>query len=92
MVTMSAQPGPIWVPQDVSKTNIVKFIGHVNKKYGLKLSTYQDVHQWSVAPQSLRSFWVEAYNWLQIALPGADSTLSSPMIDTNVSRKAHTHR
>jgi hypothetical protein len=44
---------------------------YVNKKNNLKPETYHDLHQWSVASQSLSQFWQDAYSFLELAPPGA---------------------
>lgn len=74
---------PIWEPHHVSETNPAKFINYVNKKHGLQLRTYEDLHRWSVAAESLQDFWQDAYEWLQIAPRGAKPTGS--MLESRVS-------
>ncbi|GAB7352396.1 hypothetical protein MBLNU459_g2826t2 [Dothideomycetes sp. NU459] len=43
----------------------------VNKRHGLELQSYEDVHQWSVGDTSFNLFWRDAYEWLQLAPVGA---------------------
>ncbi|KAK2671447.1 AMP-dependent synthetase/ligase [Fusarium oxysporum f. sp. vasinfectum] len=35
----------LWSPQNLNETNAVKFINHVNEKYGLRLQTYEDLYK-----------------------------------------------
>jgi acetoacetyl-CoA synthetase len=59
----------LWEPQDSHLTNVAKFIRHVNEKHNLQLQTYEDLHRWSVAADSLQSFWRDAYLFLELAPP-----------------------
>jgi len=68
------QKTPVWEPRNVQQTNVHQFIRYVNEKHQLHLRTYEDLHQWSVASTSLQDFWRDAYDWLQLAPPGAKGT------------------
>ncbi|KAF5010948.1 hypothetical protein FDECE_2911 [Fusarium decemcellulare] len=57
---------PLWEPQDAHKTQVSKFLRHVNQKHGLKLQTYEDLHKWSVDTTTFQDFWRDAYAWLEI--------------------------
>ncbi|KAI1046063.1 hypothetical protein LB505_013985 [Fusarium chuoi] len=57
----------LWNPQNLSETNAVKFINHVNDIYGLTLQTYDDLYKWSVGDGTIDHFWAQAFRWLQIS-------------------------
>ncbi|KAF5674590.1 acetoacetate ligase [Fusarium denticulatum] len=57
----------LWKPQNLSETNTVKFINHVNDTYGLALKTYNDLYKWSVGDGTIDHFWAQAFRWLQIS-------------------------
>jgi len=46
---------PLWSPQDAFGTRTFRFRDLVNRKYGLNLSTYEDLYQWSV--DNIADFW-----------------------------------
>lgn len=60
----------VWAPHDAPSTNVAKFMDHVNKRNGLQLQTYADLHAWSVGATTFQDFWQEAYSWLQLSPPG----------------------
>ncbi|KAH7215312.1 hypothetical protein DER44DRAFT_687814 [Fusarium oxysporum] len=62
----------LWSPQNLNETNAVKFINHVNDKYGLRLQTYEDLYKWSVGDETINHFWTQAYAWLKISSSGTD--------------------
>ncbi|WKT49550.1 ANL, N-terminal domain [Fusarium oxysporum f. sp. vasinfectum] len=62
----------LWSPQNLNETNAVKFINHVNEKYGLRLQTYEDLYKWSVGDETINHFWTQAYAWLKISSSGTD--------------------
>lgn len=39
---------------------------YVNKKYGIGLRTYEDLHRWSVDAETFQDFWEDAYAWLGV--------------------------
>ncbi|KAL9562799.1 hypothetical protein ACKAV7_012985 [Fusarium commune] len=62
----------LWSPQNLNETNAVKFIDHVNEKYGLRFQTYEDLYKWSVGDETINRFWTQAYKWLEISGSGTD--------------------
>jgi len=65
-VTLSTIKGakkPLWVPsQDkIKNANLKRFIEFVNKKYGKKFRTYDELYQWSVS--SIPDFWVAMWDF-----------------------------
>ncbi len=65
-VTLSTIKGakkPLWVPsQDkIKNANMTRFIEFVNKKYGKKFRTYDELYQWSVG--SIPDFWVAMWDF-----------------------------
>lgn len=48
---------PIWVPsqQQIENSNMMKFIRHVNSRFGKNIHTYDELYDWSV--NDTESFW-----------------------------------
>jgi hypothetical protein len=69
LVTITMKKKALWEPHDSHLTNVAKFIRHVNKKHNLQIQAYEDLHRWSVAADSLQSFWRDAYLFLELAPP-----------------------
>ena len=57
---------PLWVPAEEWKNqaNITRFISLVNEKHGLKVSTYGDLHQWSV--EKIPDFWAAVWDFVEM--------------------------
>ncbi len=67
-VTLSTIKGakkPLWVPsQDkIKNANMTRFIEFVNKKYGKKFKTYDELFQWSV--DSIPDFWAAMWDFAE---------------------------
>lgn len=63
---------PIWQPGSEAKNSsrLAEFIGHVCDRHGLDLSTYEEVHQWSISSKDL--FWRDVWDFCGvIGDPGA---------------------
>ncbi|RMJ08334.1 hypothetical protein CDV36_012039 [Fusarium kuroshium] len=58
----------IWSPSeyDLTRSNLARFRDLVNKKYGLFLNTYHDIHKWSVDPATAGDFWMELFDFLEM--------------------------
>ncbi len=57
---------PLWKPSEerIRQANITRFINFVNKKYNLKISSYNELHQWSVA--DIPNFWAAMWEFGEI--------------------------
>ena len=57
---------PLWVPSEdrVKNANMTRFIEWVNRKYGKKFKTYDDLYQWSV--DSIPDFWATVWDFTEI--------------------------
>lgn len=66
----STRSQPLWRPNNLQETNVAQFIRYVNKKHNLKLGSYNDLYHWSTDPKTLRDFWRDAYQFLEIAPSG----------------------
>ena len=58
----------VWTPSehDLKKSSLARFRDIVNKKYGLQLRTYHDLHAWSVDPSTAGDFWMELFDFLDM--------------------------
>ena len=54
----------LWRPTQPEKTKMAKLISHVNNNYGTKLSSYDDLHAWSINYTS--EFWSEIWDCCSI--------------------------
>jgi acetoacetyl-CoA synthetase len=57
---------PLWEPSAERKkqANITRFIELVNKKHGLKIKNYPELHKWSV--ESIQDFWAAVWEFVDI--------------------------
>jgi len=64
--TTKSTQKPLWVPsQDqIKNANMARFIEFVNKKFGKKIKTYDELHQWSV--DSIPDFWVAMWDFAKV--------------------------
>jgi acetoacetyl-CoA synthetase len=55
--TVKGTKKPLWVPSrdKIKNANMTRFIEFVNKKFGKKFGTYDELYQWSVS--SIPDFW-----------------------------------
>jgi len=56
----------LWTPsrERVNQSNMVAFIQFVNKRYGVKLESYRELHKWSV--QAIPDFWAAMWEYAGI--------------------------
>lgn len=54
----------LWTHPSPSSTNVHKFMSSINKKYGQSLSSYGDLHKWSIDHSD--QFWSETESWVGI--------------------------
>ncbi len=57
---------PLWTPSEECKrqANLTRFIGLVNRKYGLGIDSYADLHRWSV--ERIADFWAAVWEFAGI--------------------------
>jgi acetoacetyl-CoA synthetase len=57
---------PLWIPSDerIQEANLTKFIALVNKKHGLEIRSYAELHRWSV--DKVSDFWSAAWDFTGI--------------------------
>lgn len=57
---------PLWMPSEERKrqANITRFIGLVNRKYGLEITSYPQLHEWSV--EKIPDFWAAMWEFAEI--------------------------
>lgn len=76
---------PLWQPSEERKkrANMTKFIDLVNKRYGQKIDSYNELHQWSI--NNLPDFWGCMWEFCEIkASKPYDTIMTSAerMMDT----------
>lgn len=57
---------PLWVPSEesVKQANITRFISYVNKKYGIEISSYDELYKWSI--ENIQDFWAAMWEFGEI--------------------------
>jgi len=57
---------PLWIPTEerIRQANIMKFIEFVNNKFGLNISTYDQLYKWSI--ENIPSFWAAVWEFTGI--------------------------
>jgi acetoacetyl-CoA synthetase len=67
---------PLWMPSEerIKSTNMYKFMERINKKFGVGLKDYPDLHKWSI--ENIPEFWAEMWDEAGIiASRGYDSVV-----------------
>jgi acetoacetyl-CoA synthetase len=54
----------LWTHPDPDSTRIIEFMRGVNRKYGLKVKTYNELYQWSI--NNIAVFWGEVWDFTGI--------------------------
>ena len=52
---------PLWKPKKPKKSQMYDFIQLINRNYKLKITKYEDLHNWSV--NNIPDFWKEIWNY-----------------------------
>jgi acetoacetyl-CoA synthetase len=57
---------PIWEPsaERIKNANMTKFIDYVDKRYGLKIDSYNELHEWSI--NNLSDFWASMWDFGEV--------------------------
>ncbi|NWF86878.1 acetoacetate--CoA ligase [Candidatus Bathyarchaeota archaeon] len=57
---------PLWIPSEerVKHANVTRFTRFVNEKYGLKLSSYNQLYRWSV--ENIPDFWATMWEFAEV--------------------------
>jgi len=65
----------LWTHPDPSSTPMTKYLRHVNITYDLQLSTYGDLHTWSI--QNIDTFWESVWKFVGVRAEGSATPVSS---------------
>ncbi|MEM3536301.1 MAG: acetoacetate--CoA ligase [Candidatus Bathyarchaeia archaeon] len=57
---------PLWTPSEetIKNANITRFIKFVNRKYHLKIDSYNQLYQWSI--ENIPDFWAAVWDFMEI--------------------------
>jgi acetoacetyl-CoA synthetase len=57
---------PIWEPsaERIKNANMTRFIDYVNKRYGLKIDSHNELYEWSI--NKLSDFWASMWDFGEI--------------------------
>jgi acetoacetyl-CoA synthetase len=63
---MTAGEKPLWMParDAVAKSAMTRFVAEANKRFGLSLSDYRQLHAWSI--DNLPAFWELAWDFCEV--------------------------
>jgi acetoacetyl-CoA synthetase len=70
-----SNPTPLWTPSSPSTTPISRYRSHINTKFGLSLSTSQDLHTWSVT--NPHAFWIDLWSYVGLIPPLPTTTTTA---------------
>ena len=68
---LSSSATYLWNPQTdkINASNLIKFINHINKKYKVNISNFDELYQWSIGQNDLKSvedFWSFVWDFCKI--------------------------
>jgi acetoacetyl-CoA synthetase len=65
---MESHAIPLWTPShdDLTKSPMAQFRDMVSKKTGRVFTTYHDLHDWSVDPETAGDFWMMLFGFLNM--------------------------
>lgn len=61
MTTIHSDEAPLWTPKNPDASQTTLFRNRINEKYGLALSTYEQLWEWSCSNRG--SFWSEVWDF-----------------------------
>jgi len=63
---MNASPTPLWTPspEAIRESEMVRFMEEANRRYGLGLTGYRQLHSWSV--ENLPAFWELVWDFCDV--------------------------
>jgi acetoacetyl-CoA synthetase len=66
---------PLWVPSQeyIEQANITRFLSLVNIRYGLEISSYDELYRWSI--ENIREFWRVFWDFSEIKASGYDAVV-----------------
>ena len=74
LITLEAKE--LWNPSSPETTQIYDFMTRVNKKYGLSLSDYHSLWEWSISNPA--QFWEEIWHYTKIKAHRSYKQVSIP--------------
>jgi len=57
---------PMFVPPNPEEKNVEKFRREINRKRGINLTDYHDLHAYSVHPDTIEDFWQDVWDYVDI--------------------------
>ncbi|MBY0501907.1 MAG: acetoacetate--CoA ligase [Alphaproteobacteria bacterium] len=63
------QEQPLWkpAPTQIQKANLIRFINYINCQYKLNLSTFDELHRWSITNNT--DFWRSVWDFCEVLSP-----------------------
>jgi hypothetical protein len=65
----------LWRHADPASTPMTKYLQHVNHAYSLQLSTYPELHKWSI--EHIDAFWESVWKFVGVRAEGSATPVSS---------------
>lgn len=63
-LSVGIDPIELWRHDSPQSTQMWDFIQRLNKKFGLKLATYEELYQWSI--ENVGEFWGEVWGFVGV--------------------------
>jgi len=57
---------PVFIPLNPEEKNVEKFRREINRQRGINLTDYQDLHAYSVHPDTIEDFWQDVWDYVDI--------------------------
>jgi acetoacetyl-CoA synthetase len=70
----STSAKPLWKHADPQSTPMYQYLQRVNETHGLQISTYPELHRWSI--ENIDEFWQSVWNFVGIKAEGSPSPVS----------------
>jgi acetoacetyl-CoA synthetase len=70
----------LWKHPDPTSTPMAKYLRYVNATYDLQLSTYEELHAWSI--QNVDTFWQSVWKFVGVRAEGSAIPVSSMKLST----------
>lgn len=74
----------LWRHSAPESTAMYQFLQRVNKAHGLQLSSYQELHQWSV--ENINEFWQDVWEFVGVRAQGKATRVSPSLTEARSSK------
>ena len=72
---MAETEKPAFIPSNPNNANVEQFRREINRKRGLDLSDYHDLHAYSIHPMTAQNFWQDVWDFVDIKASQSSTTV-----------------